>query len=121
MAQFIFTNVFMISLGAILYVAVRTLPRVEENGAEEKKGIMERWLASEVPDKIDKALNGFLVKFLRRAKVVLLKADNSVSGHLRRIQPGANGKAGQQAAIDFKEISGKNKEEQLQDNSGSSL
>ncbi len=105
MLQFILTNVLMISLGAILYVVVRTLPRIEESGIEEKKGVFERWITSEVPEKIDVALNGFLFKFLRKFRVVLLKADNSVTGRLEKLKPEnvANGKA---PAIDFKEISG---------------
>ncbi|MBU6500979.1 MAG: hypothetical protein KGJ89_02535 [Patescibacteria group bacterium] len=110
MAQFIFTNIFMISLGTILYVAVRTLPRIEMSG-EDKKGIMERWLASELPEKVDVAMNGFLVKFLRKLKILLLKVDNSLSGHLRKIRPENTGANAQKPAIDFKEISGKNKED----------
>lgn len=112
MLQFIVTDVLMVSLGAILYLAVRTLPRVEENLPSEKKGIFERWIASEVPEKIDVAINGFLAKLLRKIKVLLLKVDNSLSGHLQKIKPeGLNGNGGDKAkpTIDFKEITEQNK------------
>jgi hypothetical protein len=108
MLQFIFTNILLVSVGIVLYVTVRTLPRIENSGTEDKKGVLERWVASEIPERIDLALNGFLFKFLRKLRVVLLKADNSVSGHLQKIKPESpsNGKV---PAIDFKEIASQNK------------
>lgn len=107
MFQFIVTNIFMISLGTILYVTVRTLPRIEEGGAPERKGILERWIASEIPEKLDAAFNSFLAKFLRKLKVWLLKVDNFISEHLKKIKP-ENGNGKTKPAIDFSEISGKN-------------
>ncbi len=91
MFQFIFTNILMISAGALIYVVARALPRLEPEPQPEKKNILERWIASEVPEKVDTALNGFTVKFLRKVKVLLLKTDNALSGHLQRIKPEANG------------------------------
>ncbi len=110
MFQFILTNILLLSVGTILYVTVRTLPRIEDEGSIEKKGILERWIASEVPEKIDTALNGFVFKLLRRLKIVLLKADNSVSAHLKKIKHESitNEKT---PSIDFKEIASQNKEE----------
>ena len=105
------------SVGVILYVAVRTLPRIEEPAPEEKKGLLERWIASEVPEKLDAVLNGFLVKFLRKLKVFLLKIDNSLSSHLRKIRPETNPIEKTKPNIDFSEISGKNKEEGVADES----
>ncbi|HUZ92580.1 MAG TPA: hypothetical protein VNG29_01105, partial [Candidatus Paceibacterota bacterium] len=59
MLQFLLTTILLLSVGAILLVAVRTLPRIEDDGAIEKKGILERWIASEIPEKIDASLHGF--------------------------------------------------------------
>ena|SRR3989344_2448009 len=107
MFPFILTNILLVSVGIVLYVMARTLPRIEGNGAEDKKGMLERWIASEIPEKFDAALNSFLFKFLRRAKVAVLKVDNSISGRLQKMKPeNGNGKA---PAIDFKEISSQNK------------
>ena len=97
----------MISVGAVIYIFVRALPRVELGSQSEKKNILERWIASEIPDRVDAALNGFTVKFLRKLKVLLLKVDNTLSGHLQKIKPeaaSANGNGKPKPVIDFKEI-----------------
>jgi len=100
MVQFVFTNILMISLGVVLYLLVRALPRVGEDRAEGST-ILDRWAHSEIPEKVDAALNAFLEKFLRRLKLVLLKVDNALASHLKRVKPtNSNGKQ----QIDFKEI-----------------
>lgn len=114
MLQFVVTNIFMVSLGVILYVAVRTLPRLDEAAAPEKKGAWERWLASGVPEKVDKALNSFLAKFLRRLKVILLRADNAVTAQLKKVKPEANG--AQRQNIDFRAIKEEHKGENKEGN-----
>ena len=103
---------------------VRALPRVEEAGGFDTDeaegasgvagigsvghGLLDRWAHSELPEKIDGWFNGFLLKFLRKSKVFILKLDNTVSTRLRKIhhEKTANGKK-----IDFKEISEQNKED----------
>ncbi len=110
MLQFIVTNIFLISLGVILYVAVRTLPRLDPATPPDHKGAWEKWLASGVPEKIDKFLNGFLVKILRRLKVLLLRADNAVSTQLKKVKPDTSG-ARENQSIDFKAIKEENKNE----------
>ena len=109
MLQFIATNVLMVSLGMVLYVVVRTLPRVEDSGVPEKRGIWEKWIASGVPEKIDKWLNAFLAKFLRKVKIVLLKMDNSITSRLNKVRQDANG-AQPKTNIDFKAIKEENKD-----------
>lgn len=84
MAQFIFTNLFMLALGVILYLFVRALPRVEKEEAV-KQGFIERWITSDLPEKVDFAFSNFLVKFLRRSKVWILKIDNLVGNRLKRM------------------------------------
>ena len=95
----------MLCLGTVLYLAVQALPRIEEVPADEK-GFFERWAHSELPEKIDAAFNNFLLKFLRRVKVLILKLDNVLAKHLQKIKPEAD----KRPNIDFKEISGQNKE-----------
>lgn len=89
--MFIFTILLMLSLGTVLYLMVRALPRVaEEPGTKEN--FLDRWAKSEIPEKIDAAFNGFLVKFLRRVKVIALKFDNAVSAGLRKAATEEKGK-----------------------------
>ncbi len=93
----------MVSLGAILYLVARSLPRVPENQDGQKAGILDRWASSEIPEKIDTILNGFLEKLLRKLKVILLKVDNSLAKHIKKVKPGLNGN-GKPSGIDFKEM-----------------
>ena len=104
--EFIFTIILMICVGTVLYLMVQALPRIEE-APSEGKGFLERWAHSEVPEKIDAAFNNFLLKFLRRIKVLVLKFDNTLAKHLQKIKPGED----KRPTIDFKEMSGQGSKE----------
>lgn len=105
MALYIFLLVFMFSLSGILYLMVRALPRIADEPSPEKRGLLDRWAHSDIPEKIDAAWNSFWFKFLRRLKIAALKFDNAVTKGLHRANTQDKAKA-----IDFKEISGQNKE-----------
>ncbi len=108
MVEFVFLLILMVCLGTVLYITVRALPRIEESGTDaDAKNAFERWAHSEFPEKIDAAFNNFVLKFLRRAKVVVLRMDNSIAKGLRKVQPQENRA---NTNIDFKEISGQNSE-----------
>lgn len=111
MVMFIFTSILMVSLSAVLYLMVRALPRIAEEPQTEKRSFLDRWAHSQIPEKVDEALNGFLLKFLRKLKVAVLKIDNGLSKRLEKVKPEGNGK---KPAIDFKEIAGQNKEGESQ-------
>jgi len=108
--ELVFTIILMICLGTALYLTVQALPRIEEVPSDEK-GFLERWMHSEMPEKIDAAFNNFLLKFLRKTKVLILKFDNILGRHLQKIRP----KEDTRPNIDFKEISGQSKEERPED------
>lgn len=98
----------MVSLSVVLYLVVRALPRIAEGQGRGVTDLEENHpIRSHIPEKVDAVLNGFLLKFLRKLKVVVLKIDNSLSKHLQRIKPEENGK---KPSIDFKEIAEQNKE-----------
>ncbi len=107
--QFIFLNLLMIGAGTVLYLVAKTLPRLNEEAPGRKLSLLERWVASEMPHKIDAALNSFVGKFLRKTKVLLLRLDNAVGQRLKKI--GADRKEENRARIDFKDITGDKKEE----------
>jgi len=87
MLQFIVTNLLLLSLGLIVYLSVRSLPRIDVRPKDQpKRGLAEMWLASEMPEKIDIILNTFLGKVLRRLKVFLLKVDNTIGERLKKIK-----------------------------------
>ncbi len=105
--EFIFTIVLMICLGTVLYLMVQALPRIEEAPTPERT-LFERWAHSEIPEKIDAAFDNFLLKFLRKIKVMVLKLDNALARHLQKIKPEED----KRPNIDFKEISGQKEREE---------
>lgn len=110
MTAFIFTDIFMISISVVLYLMVRALPRVTEE-APARAGFLDRLAHSELPEKLDAALNGFLIKFLRKAKVAILKIDNLLYSHLQNIR---SKETVEKTGIDFKEMAEENKETEIQ-------
>jgi len=103
MVEFIFTTVLMFCLLAVLYLMVRALPRIAEEPSAESRGLLDRWAHSEVPEKIDIALNGFLFKFLRKIKVAVLKVDNNLGSHLQKMKAKEE-EHERKSAIDFREM-----------------
>ncbi len=109
MFTFIITNIFLLSLAAILFMVARALPRIEASGEEIKQSPLEKWVTSGVPEKVDAALNAFSAKFLRRSKVVIMRIDNLVTA---RLQNFAKKEGEGKPRPDYKEITEeKSKEE----------
>ena len=105
MLTFITANLFLISLAIILFLVVRTLPRIENPEEVIKQSPLERWVTSGVPERLDAVLNAFLAKTLRKTKVLVLKVDNFVTSQLKRVaDENGNGKP----KPDFKEVLGEN-------------
>jgi hypothetical protein len=98
----------MFSLGAALYLMVRALPRVAEEEASSKESFLDRWAHSEIPEKVDRALNSFLLKTLRRIKVIALKFDNAVNSGIRKMSDEEK-----KQGIDFKDMSEQNNDEKV--------
>lgn len=120
MLEFILFNILMISTGTVLYVVVRALPRVGEVPRESKVSVLERWVASEIPERIDRTLNTFLAKALRKFRVWLLKADNFTSGWLKRVK--ANGHHDpKKSGFDFRDLASQKEEEKKEDKEDSIL
>jgi hypothetical protein len=109
MWQFIFTNLLMISLGTILYLVVRSLPRIEEEETK-KPNLLERWILSDIPAKLDRSINAYAGKLFRKLKVYVMRLDNFLTEKLKKMNSGESGGLTGQAKpkIDFKEISGGN-------------
>ena len=87
----------------MLYMIVRSLPRLAEPEQEKKMQLVERWMHSGIPQRVDVALEVFSLKFLRKTKVALLKADNVLTKHLQK-KVKQNGLPTGNTAIDFSEI-----------------
>lgn len=83
--QFILINALMVSAGVILVLVARTLPRVHGE-APAQMSMIERFVTSEIPEKLDVALNNFSSKFLRKLRVWVLKLDNAIHRQLSKIK-----------------------------------
>ncbi|MEK7193567.1 MAG: hypothetical protein AAB652_02145 [Patescibacteria group bacterium] len=113
MLQFIITTILMASVGTMLYLIARSLPRIgEEQKSHLKYGILDRWVASEIPERIDSMMAGFTEKFLRKTRLFLSKVDNSITERLKktRARSEKNGKS----KIGFFEFAPTNGKEELE-------
>ena len=122
----------MASLGVMVYLVGRAVPRVNDEVAEPSdKSKIEKLISSLPLDRLDAAFSNFLEKFLRRLRLILLKLDNAVGGHLNKIKKmnnitqkngeekatlfNTNGVSGDDHNIQDESIDGKN---ELSDGSG---
>lgn len=95
MYNFILQIFILVSLGTIIFLVARTLPRITETetaNIENKKRIS--WLSNFPLEKIDALINSFLEKTLRRIKLILMKLDNFVSRQLNKFKKDNNGGSG---------------------------
>lgn len=93
MIQLIATTALFIALSAVLLILIRSLPRVHEHGeSPHRQTLIERFIASEIPERIDAFMASLTEKTLRKLKVFLLKADNTITIQLQKIRPNGNGK-----------------------------
>ncbi len=108
MWQFIFLNLFFLSTGTLLLLIIRLLPRLDAKPVS--RGMIERWLTSEFPERFDSFLSAAYVRTLRRFKVMILKADNALtrkmeSMKLKSDEPIAG------TRLDIRGVTGKSTEE----------
>ena len=84
--QFALTNLFLVAVSAVLYLVVRTLPRLgEEVVAIRQPSLIERLIISDIPHRFDMLVNAVMEKSFRRLKVVLLRFDNYLTTKIKKI------------------------------------
>lgn len=92
MYDFILQTVFMLSLGTLIYLISRSVPRVTEINQSHPKRDYFGELMEKIPlEKVDAFISANLEKFLRKLKVVIMKLDNLVTKHLKSVRPAAGG------------------------------
>jgi uncharacterized protein with von Willebrand factor type A (vWA) domain len=88
MYSFILEILLMFSLGVMIYLLARTIPRIDD--AQDL--LVEKWIKKDKLltffhlQKFDLLLNSFLEKGLRRLRLWLMKIENMVSNYLKRVQ-----------------------------------
>lgn len=99
------------SLGAIIFLLARALPRVSDTGqVEHSTSFFDRLLTHLPLERVDAALDSFFEKFLRKVKILVLKLDNLINHYLGRIKKTNGSFMGSSPSKDSKE-SFKNPEE----------
>ncbi|MBI4992167.1 MAG: hypothetical protein HZB99_03045 [Candidatus Harrisonbacteria bacterium] len=79
----------MLSLGTMVYLAVRALPRVPDTDsiAEPlKENYIDRLIKRLPLEKADTLASSLLEKLLRKSKIVILKLDNFLTKHLQNLR-----------------------------------
>ena len=75
----------MLSLGAVLYLSARALPRIDDRNSPLPGTLKTSWIVGYL-EKIDEFSKARAEKILRRLKVWVLKLDNYVSGRLNHFK-----------------------------------
>ena len=85
MYDFVLKIIIMLSLGTIVYLIARVMPRVSDEFIETeiKK---KHWFSHQWVERGDAVFNVYLEKFLRRTKILLMKLNNITDGNLSKIR-----------------------------------
>lgn len=86
MIKFILQIVLFSSLGLVIYMIARAIPRVPEEISTPKRSSWVDRLMSKIPmAAIDEKLNSSMAKFLRKFRVVVMKTDNFINDRLGKL------------------------------------
>ena len=87
MYDFLLQTIFFVSLGVVVYMLARAVPRVSESGeVMHVEGRLDRLLARLPLHKIDDRLNALFEKILRTLKVWIMKSENVVDDRMDRLK-----------------------------------
>src|SRR3990167_4883104 len=103
MYSFVLQSAIFLSLGVMLYLFARAIPRVGERVVPSSSSQYLDKLVKRIPlEKIDNFLSGVTEKVLRKSKIVVLKIDNVVSKNLKKFKSTGNGKENKPDIFDLK-------------------
>ncbi len=88
MYNFILQLIVMLSLGAIIYLIARAAPRVTEaESSLSKENYFDKLMQKLPLEKADAFVSAYLEWFLRKLKIVILRLENIVEKHFRKLKP----------------------------------
>ena len=82
--KFVLNILIMASLGAILYLIVRTLPRVDDKDTNIPS-LKAHWTMIYL-ERFDRKFKFYLEKTLRRSGIIVLKLDNMINKKLSKLR-----------------------------------
>ena len=86
MIKFILQIIVFSSLGLVIYMIARAIPRVPEEVAMPRRSSWVDRLMAKIPmAAIDERLNSFVAKLLRKFRVVVMKTDNFINDRLGKL------------------------------------
>lgn len=85
MYNFILQIIIMLSLGTIIYLIARTVPRIDDEISKPETKF-DHWIDSVNLKRIDALLSNSLEKILRKNKLFLMKLDNLTTVYLDKIK-----------------------------------
>lgn len=84
--RFVLQIIVFSSLGLVIYMIARAIPRVPEEVATPRRSNWVDRLMSKIPmAAIDERINSFFAKFLRKFRVVVMKTDNFINDRLGKL------------------------------------
>lgn len=95
MYNFILQVIMILSLGAVVFIATRALPRLTDVTGDKPRraNLFDRAIIRRIPlDKLDTRAHFFMEKFLRKVKLLIMKTDNYVDDRIVRLKKSKNGK-----------------------------
>jgi len=90
MYNFVLQILMFSSLGLIIYIFARAVPRVGEAETPRGSGFFDKLMAKLPMAKIDRSLDSFFAKFLRKLRVVIMKLDNFINHRLGKLKKKEN-------------------------------
>lgn len=101
MYNFILQTIVMVSLGVIVYVVARALPRIDEAAtkAPPRQNYFDLMMKRLRIEKADAFVNMLLEKLLRKSRVFIMKLDNFLNTHLKSLKPRDTSRNGERPNI----------------------
>jgi hypothetical protein len=100
--NFLLQIIMMAALAAAVYIFSRAIPRIDDEAmaASPKEGLWWERTMKRIPlNKIDDSFDNFMEKTLRKVKIVLMKADNLVTGKLKGLKSESGKKNGDSGLV----------------------
>jgi len=87
MYNFFFQSTIVLSLGVIIYLLSRAVPRISDSHEINRAPNFFDQLIKKIPiSRIDSALNLFFAKLLRKIKVLIMKTDNLINVGIHKLR-----------------------------------
>lgn len=111
MYDFLLQTSFFLSLGVIIYLMARAVPRVNDAGETiHTVNAFDRLLSKLPLHEIDEKLNLLSEKFLRKLKILVMRSDNFINYYLNKLKNSNHQTLGENQKDLFQDLNSDKKE-----------